>query len=267
MDWTEHWGLTRDPFTQDSGSYVPLPGHEEAVARLVHTIEAGHRLALLTAPAGMGKTLVLRRALAEARDPGRRLALATSPIDGAQLYSRLAVKLGARGYNPANKGAAWLALDREIRTCALQGFHVVLAVDECQTMMEDGAVDDLRRLVQIGASAGCRVTVMLVLGEESREEVQFLLPWMLDIRLKSLTCSEAERYLTARLAAAGCQETVFSQRSVSRLHLHSGGTPSGLNRLASLCLMAGAYRGLEAISSDLVEGVLREFRPAIEPAL
>ena len=267
MDWTEHWGLTRDPFAEDGGSYVPVPGHEEAVARLVHTIEAGHRLALLTAPAGMGKTLVLRRALGEARDPGRRLALATSPIDGAQLYCTAGRQAGRRGCSPANKGAAWLALDREIRACGLQGFHVVLAVDELPD--DDGGRRGgrPRRLVQIGASAGCRVTVMLVLGEESREEDQFLLPWMLDIRLKSLTCSEAERYLTARLAAAGCQGTVFSQRSVSRLHLHSGGTPRGLNRLASLCLMAGAYRGLEAISSDLVEGVLREFRLAIEPAL
>ena len=45
---------------------------------------------------------------------------------------------------------------------------------------------------------------------------------------------------------------------MTRLHVHSGGNPGGLDRLASLSLMAGAYRGLEAISSDVVEGVLGE---------
>ena len=83
MGWNVHWGLNRDPFLDRGGPYVPLPGHEEAVARLVHTIEAGHRLAVLSAPAGMGKTRVLGRALAEARHPCRRFALASSPMDGS----------------------------------------------------------------------------------------------------------------------------------------------------------------------------------------
>ncbi len=73
--------------------------------------------------------------------------------------------------------------------------------------------------------------------------------------------------VTAKLAAAGCREAIFSQRAVTRLHFHSRGSPSGLDRLASLCLMAGAYRGLEAISSDVVEGVLGECHQPAEHAL
>ena len=49
VGWIVHWGLNRDPFVERGGPYVPVPGHEEAVARLVHTIEAGHRLAVLSA--------------------------------------------------------------------------------------------------------------------------------------------------------------------------------------------------------------------------
>ena len=47
VGWIEHWGLSGDPFVECGGPYVPLPGHEEAVARLVDAIEAGHRLAVL----------------------------------------------------------------------------------------------------------------------------------------------------------------------------------------------------------------------------
>ena len=81
--------------------------------------------------------------------------------------------------------------------------------------------------------------------------------WTLAVGLRPLSCSEAETYLTAKLAAAGCREAIFSQRAVTRLHVHSRGSPRGLDRLASLCLMAGAYRGLEAISSDVVEACAR----------
>ncbi len=270
MGWIVHWGLNRDPFAERGGPYVPVPGHEEAVARLVHAIEAGLRLAVLRAPAGMGKTLVLNRTLTEARDPCRRFAMTSNPLEGGHLYSRLAEKLGSRGPVAANRGAAWLALEQAVRGCALQGLQVVLAVDGCASLIIGGAGDDLRRLGQVGASAGGRVTVLLVLGEESHEGDLSYQSWTLAVGLRSLSCSEAETYLTAKLAAAGCREAIFSRRAVTRLHLHSQGSPSGLDRLASLCLIVGAYRGLEAISSDVVEGVLGECRlPAdrgLEPA-
>src|SRR5271157_6094613 len=267
VGWIVHWGLNRDPFVERGGPYVPVPGHEEAVARLVHTIEAGHRLAVLSAPAGMGKTLVLGRALAEARDPCRRFAMTSNPMEGGHLYSRLAEKLGSRGLGSANRGAAWIALEQAVRGCAVQGFQVVLAVDDCASLIAAGAGDDLRRLEQIGASAGGRVTVLLVWGEESHEGGLSFPSWTLAVGLRSLSCSETETYLTAKLAAAGCREAIFSQRAVTRLHVHSRGSPGGLDCLASLCLMAGAYRGLEAISSDVVEGVLGECHQPTEHAL
>ncbi|MGZ3396942.1 MAG: AAA family ATPase, partial [Isosphaeraceae bacterium] len=191
MGWIVHWGLNRDPFVERGGPYVPVPGHEEAVARLVHTIEAGHRLAVLSAPAGMGKTLVLGRALAEARDPCRRFALTSNPMEGGHLYSRLAEKLGSRGLGSANRGAAWIALEQAVRGCAVQGFQVVLAVDDCASLIAVGAGDDLRRLEQIGASAGGRVTVLLVWGEESHEGGLSFQSWTLAVGLRSLSCSEA----------------------------------------------------------------------------
>jgi type II secretory pathway predicted ATPase ExeA len=215
----------------------------------------------------MGKTLVLGRALDEARDPCRRFALTSNPMDGGHLYFRLAERLGSRGSGSANRGAACTALEQTVRGCALQGFQVVLAVDDCAPLIAAGAVDDLRRLGQIGSSAGGRVTVLLVLDEENRDWAQTFRSWTLAIGLRPLSCSEAETYLTAKLAVAGCREAIFSHRAVARLHLHSGGSPAGLDRLASLCLMAGAYRCLEAVTSDVVEGALGECHQPTEHAL
>ena len=58
-----HWGLSRDPFAEFDSPYVSLPSHDEAVARLVFAVETAQRRAVFAAPAGLGKTAVLRKAL------------------------------------------------------------------------------------------------------------------------------------------------------------------------------------------------------------
>ncbi len=256
--WTAHWGLNRDPFLDRKSPYVPLGGHEEAVARLVHTIEAGQRLAILSAPAGMGKTRVLDRGLAQARSHSRRFARASGPLDGGHLFTRLAEGLGSRVGGDGTRGIAWRALERAVQVCALQSFQVVLAVDDCHALISSREAEDLRRLCHLGETMGSQVTVLLVPGDEDAEAENLLASWTLAIRLRPLSRSEVERFVTAKLAAAGGCETIFTPRALTRLHLLSGGTCRGLERLASLCLMAGASRGLEAISSELVESVAGE---------
>ena len=134
----------------------------------------------------------------------------------------------------------------------------MLAVDDSQTLIVAGGTDDLRRLAQLGAVAGGPVTVLLVDGRADRSDQLPETDWTLAVRLKGLTRTEVEAYLAARLAAAGGTESPFTGRAIARLHLLSDGVPRGINRLASLCLMAGASRGLEAVSSELVDGVAGE---------
>jgi type II secretory pathway predicted ATPase ExeA len=83
-------------------------------------------------------------------------------------------------------------------------------------------------------------------------------PWQLAIRIPALTRSETARYLDEKLAAAGRPETVFTPRALSRLYDISGGIPRGIDRLGSLALMAGAARGLEMITPEVVTGVAAE---------
>ena len=264
--WKAHWGMLRDPFLEGSAPYVPLPGSEEAVARLVFAIEAGHRCAVLSAAAGMGKTLVLSRAIDQARSPTRRFALASSPVDVAALYGRLARGLGARqrGLDRASEGEAWRALEQSVRVCTASGFQVILAVDEDgmpKFSCEDVA---LRRLGHLRACECGRVTVLLAVDCCGRDGAFEPSDWTLTIGLEPVSCAEAEMYLAAKLAAAGCTRAIFDPSAVARLHLHSAGSPRGLDRLASLCLMTAAARGYQTVSAELVESVLTECRLPID---
>jgi MSHA biogenesis protein MshM len=133
--------------------------------------------------------------------------------------------------------------------------------------VEAGKNGAIGRLIDLGEVADGTVTILLVIEVECVEAYPVGRLCTLRINLKPLTRSEAATYLTAKLAAAGCEGSLFTERAVTRLHALSGGIPSGLNRLATLAMMAGASRGMEAISAEVVDAVSEEFQPPLQAVL
>jgi type II secretory pathway predicted ATPase ExeA len=256
--WHSYWNLGHDPFADRPSTWVPLSGHQEAVARLVDAVDAGRRWGLLSGPPGAGKTRVLHRTLSELRRPTRRFAMASCPIDGALLYARLAEGLGSRLRGDSSQEMAWRALEHAVRLCAVQHQHVVLAVDAAEALRGDPDREDLLRLGRLGESQAGVLTILVATGDDEAMTGQADGPWSPTVRLRPLLASEAGQYLQEKLASAGCRDALFSPRAVIRLHLHSGGTPGGLDRLASHCLMVAAARNLEAVSSELVDSMIGE---------
>jgi len=253
--WQRHWNLARDPFDPRQSGYVATPTHGEAVARLVRTIETAARSAALVAPAGLGKSTVLARAIEATRGPGRRFVRSTAPDDGAGLLATLAVGLGGRLAAEAGRPSAWKALRDAVRLCRFQKIHVVLAVDSCETLESEADRSVLDRLEYVDPDPAVPLTILRV-GRSTAgfETVPPPADWGLSIRLDPLTRGEAADYLTAKLRAAGRDEPTFTPRALTRLHALAGGVPRGLDRLAGLCLMASAVRGLEVIPAEIVEG-------------
>ena len=252
-----HWGLTHDPFADGAGPFVETPGHREAAERLVHAIEVGERLVAVDAPAGLGKSRVLDHVLGRCRDPSRRIARVSAPVDGAGLLAGLAEGLGVRLPAAVGRSAAWKGLADAVRVCRFAGQSVVLAVDDAHVLDRPADRHDLLRLPHLDAHPSARLTVVMM-GRDSEEADPGPDPWGLAIRLAPLSRSETGLYLEAKLAGAGRAEVAFTPRAVTRLQALCGGVPRGLDRLASLALMAGAVRGLEIITPDVVEGAARE---------
>lgn len=249
-----HWNLNRDPFDARLAPFVATPTHREALARLRHAIEAGERRAALRSGAGLGKSAVLARLLAEVKGPRVRIARASSPTDGLTLLATLAEGLGGRCEPGATRGLAWRRLADAVRLCRSQDLGVVLAIDDCQDLTTADDRLDLDRLVHLDPHPRARLTVLQV----GRIDGHAPEPWDLAIRLEPLTRSEAADYLAAKLAAAGRADPAFTPRALTRWHALAGGVPRGLDRLAALALIAGAVRGLEIITPEVVDGVAAE---------
>ena len=140
----------------------------------------------------------------------------------------------------------------------VQKQHVVLVVDDAQMLEARADVRDLERLARIDPHPETRLSLIVAVSEAGEMMASGSSDWLLAIRLLPLTRSETLQYVGEKLAEAGRRDPVFSPRALTRLHDLTGGVPRGLDRLASLALMAGAARGLERIGPDVLEGVARE---------
>ncbi|MGO9466906.1 MAG: ExeA family protein [Isosphaeraceae bacterium] len=260
--WMRHWGLARDPFAEPGSPYVSLPSHDEAIARLAYAIQTGQPRALVRAARGLGKTTVLRQAIGQVRGPRCRIVVVSEPLDGATLLGRLAAGLGAQPGPEPSLDQAWRSLERAVRVHSLEGFQVVLAIDDCRGPAGGCAGNLAAGLVGLGRLApGDRrgVTVVQLQQDDPDEPATDAERWALRAGLRPLTRSEAEDYLRQKLAAAGCRERIFTARAITRLQSLCAGVPRGLERLATLSLTAGAIRGIEVVSPEIVDGVAREW--------
>lgn len=192
-----HWQLRTDPFEPVVGPFVPLPGASEAVARAAHAVESGERRLRLVAPAGLGKTTVLRTALAEVRRPSRRIATASAASGPEAVLLDLASGLGHRPIGPADgPSAAWKAVRTAVRLARIQGLSVVLAIDDVDGSEPEGRAL-LDRLAHVDPHPSSRLTILEIGRGPARGAHD---PGELAVRLGPLTRGEAEVYVRARLA-------------------------------------------------------------------
>jgi type II secretory pathway predicted ATPase ExeA len=255
--WQSYWRLRRDPFRDGRTAYVPTPGHEEAIARLVHAIASCERLAVLRAAAGLGKSVVLERAMVESRSSQRRIARLAGATASAALWGSLASRLGVPVAASAGRSEAWRALADAVRLARWQRLQIVCAFDDCQDLSEPDDRHDLERLLHLDPHPESCLTIIQVF-RSSDDDFVAAAPWQLAIRLTPLSRAETEQYLRTKLSAAGRDEPAFTPRAIHRLHAISAGVPRGLDRLAALALFAGAGRGLPIITPEVIEGVAHE---------
>jgi type II secretory pathway predicted ATPase ExeA len=259
--WISHWGLARDPFAELGFPYVSLPSHDEAVARVVNGVETGQPLIVVRGGLGLGKTTVLRQSIGQLRGPARRFVIVSDPLDGTLLLGRLAERLSARIGRDPTFAHAKKSLERAVQVLCLEGFQVILAIDDCRSVPNgaESLEPELIALERLALRSSGGVTIIEVQREVPDLPVIGGACWTPASGLKPLTRSQAEHFLLQKLAAAGCRENVFTPRAFTRLQCLSGGVPRGLERLAALCLTAGATRGLEVISPEFVDEVARDF--------
>ena len=256
--WRGFWKLVFDPFLGPERRFVSTETHDEALARLIATIDSAQRSVVLRGSEGLGKSMLLARMAALVKRPGRRVAIIDRPCDGAAMIRGLLEGLGVHVRMGSSRPIAWKALTDAVKVCHWQKVHPILVVDDVRDLVNEEDRRDLARLVHLADGSGGPLTIVVAECEAEAEVDPRAGAWDRSIRLLPLTRSETGRYVASKLAAARRFEPAFTPRAVGRLHDFSLGVPRGIDRLASLALMAGALRRLDPVTPDVIDEVARE---------
>jgi len=248
-----HFGLTHHPFTRNTPKEALYRHHgfEEALRRLLFTLELDAMAALMAAP-GCGKSLLL----GDLHDSLVRQGWAvhyfahstTGPFGLVNVLARMVglVPRRARSETAAAISNRLLEDSRE---------HL-LVVDEAHSMPDD-SLEDLRLLTV--ADFDRRSPFHLVLAGRPELDDRLAEPAHLALdqrittvaRLMPLSAEETHEYISIRLRAAGAtNQPIFEDNAVSAVFDASDGVPRRINSTATASMIVAATRGQRIVSTQ-----------------
>ncbi|HEV8068609.1 MAG TPA: AAA family ATPase [Planctomycetaceae bacterium] len=259
------FGLRKRPFAAlpDADCFVPLEGICQAFDGLFQAAAEGRGIGVLSAPAGLGKSLVCQR-LARELSANFRVVLLPSGnfLTRRSLLQAILFELGHSFVRMGDQELR-LALSATLRALRPAQRGLVLIVDEAH-LLAARMLEELRALLSFG-EAGEPLVRLIVSGQLSLEETlsrpecdAFNQRIACQVMLPLLTREESSSYLTRRLAWAGVNVSeVFTRESLTAVCEAADGVPRCLHQLADHCLSLATTRSEKPI-------ILRTVREALD---
>jgi type II secretory pathway predicted ATPase ExeA len=258
------FGLRKRPFAAlpDVECFVPLEGICQAFDSLLQAAADGRGIGVLTAPAGLGKTLVCQR-LARELSTNFRVAFLPSGnfLTRRSLLQAILFELGHSFVRMSDQELR-LALSATLHAIRPAHRGLVVVVDEAH-LLAARMLEELRALLSFG-EAGEPLVRLIVSGQLSLEETlsrpqcdAFNQRIACQVMLPTFSREESCSYLARRLAWAGANiSEVFAREAVAAICEAADGVPRCLHQLADHCLTMGANRSEKPISIRIVREAL-----------
>src|SRR5438445_232712 len=261
------YGLKEKPFnaTPDPKFLCLTPGHREALAQLVYSVQENRGFLVLTGEVGTGKTTLLQAFLQ--RLNGKAVVAyvldSTLPFEGLLecMLEELGVPTAAS--SPAQR---LLALRRFMLDRRRAGHNTVLVVDEAQNL-DTAALEKIRMLSNFETPTEKLLQILLVGQPELRVKLNRpelrQLQQRIELRcsLPPLSREQVRDYILTRLRIAGAHDLgLFSEQAQTRIAVHSRGIPRRVNILCDHCLVLGYADQRRLIEVDVVDQAIEALR-------
>ena len=258
-----YWGFRQVPFDSklNVDAFHESEGHVEALARLMFLVQQNRRLGLLLSPSGTGKSLTLEVLARQLRRAGSFVSKANLlGVDADEFLWKLASSIGCRVATQQRQAAVWHAITDRLATLRYQRVSTVVLlddVDECEAEV----LTSICRLAQTEQFTESRLTIVLSCNQDRRQLLgaRLLELCELPIEIDPFEEDETREYVVSALKRAGRDEPLFTTDALLHIHEYSRGVPRAINRLADLCLLAGAGEELSQIDAETVRNVRDSF--------
>jgi type II secretory pathway predicted ATPase ExeA len=269
----QHFGLTRDPFANDSqvDLFFASDVHSNCERRLRRGVTQGKGLCVLSGPPGTGKTMTLRH-LFESLDEDTTEACLLVPVpgisDGDWVLRRFAAQLGVQPI-PTDRGDVLARVYEKLAEVREEGRQAVLMIDEAQVLADGGALGELRGLLNLEYEDRRLLTVILA-GLAELETGLAAEPGLMErveisVRLTEMDANTSGFYLTHRMRASGGNPAILESGAQKRLIEHGRGNPRRLNILADNALFEAYLEGRLAATEADIEKASAELELAYAP--
>lgn len=259
----EFFHFARPPFanTADPAFFYPSAAHREALATLRYGIDGRKGLSLLTGAVGSGKTMLLRKLVAD--HPEYRSLFLTNPwLSPNELFALLVQGWG--GEAPSSSGVEPLALLHKMLSDEVtkrEDLRFVLLVDEAHLLPED-SLEAVRLLLNLEEPRGKLVQIVLSGQEElapllKQHHMRPLLQRVALVEhLRPFDLDDTIGYVQHRLRTAGGDPYLFPRPCLEWIHRASRGVPRLINQICDHALIFAYGRQSRTVERQDVEAAL-----------
>lgn len=257
--YTDYFGFDSKPFKpKDPREFYRNADFDTACAAILQGIRARQGFMLLTGAAGLGKSLTLRRCMAEADDV-RFILLGNAHLDFPEILNYLGADLGLPGGDLDAEPQGQRLLDALIEH-ASRGQAVALLIDDAHHLRA-GVLRRLWEFVEgLAVPADQRLQVVLaglpeIEGKLRQPELRPIQEsFQVYCRLERLNEVETGLFIAQQLSVAGCTDShLFSPAVVERVAHYCQGTPRAIALLCDTVLLFASLQAEREIVSAMVD--------------
>lgn len=258
----DFYHFARPPFanTTDPPFFFASAAHREALATLAYGIQERKGLVVLTGPVGNGKTMLLRKLLAD-HAQYHAVFLANPWLSPAELFTLLWQAWGNKSREAEQEVlselqqsvAAQSAVDAEVR--------FVLIADEAHLLTED-TLEAVRLLLNLEDERGKLVQILLSGQVELASTLRqhrmrpLLQRVALVEHLQPFDLDDTIGYIQHRLRVAGGDPYLFPLHCVELIHQYSRGLPRLINQICDHSLIFAFGRQSRTVERQDIEAAL-----------
>ncbi len=260
-----YFGFKERPFrlVPDPAYLFLSRSHQEAMAHLVYTVEAGDGFVALTGEVGTGKTTLCRAFLAQL-GPGAEVAyILNPPTDPVDLMRAVNRDFGLSAESSDLQDLIH-CLNAFLIEKKKQEKKVLLIIDEAQNLNRH-VLEQIRLLSNLETTRSKLLQIILVGQPElnntlqSNQLRQLRQRITLRCQLAPLSLSETEAYIRHRIHVASKNGRVlFSNGAVRRIFRFSNGIPRLINMACDRGLLAAFSEDRKMVNGSVASKALKE---------
>jgi general secretion pathway protein A len=260
----DFYGFQTYPFDQtaDAQFLYPSDTYKDCLSCLLHGLQRGYGVLVMTGAIGTGKTFVLHTLLQHLDKTTHTAFVVSSTFNALEILQYAATELRL-AYTGDSKAQLLLQLRDFLVTQATRNEKVVLIVDEAHNLSVE-VLEDLRLLTNFERADKKLIQIMLV-GHLPLEET-LKCPELLQLRqrmgrrcrLLPLNDDETKAYIERRLAVAGATEPLFTPQAIKAVYRHSQGIPRVINTICDGALLFGFRDDTREIGPRTIQAVMQD---------